>query len=147
MNMHVTEILAASALGWHSIWKRQGVSYKSFGNMHVHALLAPITQRHPFELLVGDYLSMPMGKGGFTKIGLYADVFSQKPWAFKSKAAAGKNTVDSLKRISQTFTAPNTLMVDGGSHFDCNEVRDYCDSIGTKLHVIAAYAAMAEWPP
>jgi hypothetical protein len=83
---------------------------------------------------------MPPGKGGFTKIGLYADVFSQKPWGFKSKAAAGKNTVDSLKKISQTFMAPETFMVDGGSHFDCNEVRDYCNSIGTKLHVVAAYA-------
>jgi hypothetical protein len=31
-------------------------------------------------------------------------------------------------------------MVDGGSHFDCNEVRKYCKSIGTKLHVVTAYA-------
>ena len=59
--------------------------------------------------------------------------------AFKSKSA-GKNTVESLRRISQPFTAPETLMTDGGSHFDCNEVRDYCTSIGTKLHVVAAYS-------
>jgi transposase InsO family protein len=113
---------------------------KNFGSMHIHALLAPITRRQPFELLVGDYLSMPTGKGGFTKIGLYADVFSRKLWGFKSKSAAGKNTVDSLRKISQTFVAPGTLMVDGGSHFDCGEVRDYCKSIGTKLHIVAAYA-------
>jgi hypothetical protein len=56
---------------------------KNFGNMHIHALLAPITQQQPFELLVSDYLSMPTGKGGFTKIGLYADVFTQKLWGFK----------------------------------------------------------------
>ena len=31
-------------------------------------------------------------------------------------------------------------MADGSSHFDCNEVWDYCASIGTKLHVVAAYA-------
>jgi hypothetical protein len=31
-------------------------------------------------------------------------------------------------------------MADGGSHFDCKEVRDYCTSIGTKLHIVAAYA-------
>jgi hypothetical protein len=49
---------------------------KNFGNMHVHALLTPITHRKPFELLVGDYLSLPVGKGGFTKVGLYADVFA-----------------------------------------------------------------------
>lgn len=37
------------------------------------------------------------------------------------------------------FTAPETIMVDGGSHFDFTEIQDYCDSIGSKLHVIAAY--------
>ena len=31
-------------------------------------------------------------------------------------------------------------MVDGGSHFNCIEVQDYCESIGSKLHVMAAYA-------
>ena len=30
-------------------------------------------------------------------------------------------------------------MADGGSHFDCNEFRNYCASIGTKLHIVAAY--------
>ena len=79
---------------------------KSFGATHLHSLLAPITRRRPFELLVGDYLSMPNGKGGFTKIGLYADVFSQKLWAFKSKTAKGKDTVNSLQQISQAFVAP-----------------------------------------
>jgi hypothetical protein len=113
---------------------------KNFGPMHIHALLAPITRRRPFELLVGDYLSMPSGKGGFWKIGLFADVYSQRLFAFKSKAAAGRNTVDSLRRISQMFTAPETFMADGGGHFNCAEVKDYCESIGTKLHVVAAYS-------
>ena len=113
---------------------------KNFGSIHVHALLAPITRRRPFELLVGDYLSMPVGKGGFWKIGLFADVYSQRLFAFKSKAAAGKNTVDSLRRISQTFTAPETFMADGGKHFDCAEVKDYCKTIGCKLHIVAAYS-------
>jgi len=113
---------------------------KNFGSMHLHALLAPITRRRPFELLVGDYLSMPVGKGGFWKIGLFADVYSQRLFAFKSKAAAGKNTVDSLRWISQMFTAPETFMVDGGKHFNCAEVRDYCESIGSKLHIVAAYS-------
>jgi hypothetical protein len=83
---------------------------------------------------------MPPGKGCYTKVGLFADVFTRKLWGFKSKSAAGKNTVDSLRRISQTFTAPETFMADGGSHFNCAEVRDYCASIGTKLHIVAAYA-------
>jgi hypothetical protein len=69
---------------------------KNFGSMHIHALLAPITRCRPFELLVGDYLSMPVGKGGLWKIGLFADVYAQQLFTFKSKAVARKNTVDSL---------------------------------------------------
>jgi hypothetical protein len=113
---------------------------KNFGNMHLHALLAPITRQQPFELLVSDYLSMPTGKGSFTKIGLYSDVFARKLWGYKSKSATGKNTVDNLQKILQAFVAPGTLMVDSRSHFNCNKVCEYCKSIGTKLHVVAAYA-------
>ncbi|KAJ3893819.1 hypothetical protein GG344DRAFT_42431 [Lentinula edodes] len=50
---------------------------KNFGTTHLHALLNPITRRHPFELLVGDYLSMSKGKGGYKTIGLYLDTYSQ----------------------------------------------------------------------
>jgi hypothetical protein len=31
-------------------------------------------------------------------------------------------------------------MADGGRHFDCAEVKDYCESIGCKLHIVAAYS-------
>ena len=37
---------------------------KNFGGTHLHSLLQPITRCHPFELLVDDYLSLPVGKGG-----------------------------------------------------------------------------------
>jgi hypothetical protein len=43
---------------------------KSFGGTHLHVLLNPITCWHPFELLVGDYLTLPVGKGGFFQVGL-----------------------------------------------------------------------------
>ena len=36
---------------------------KNFGGTHLHSLLQPITRHHPFELLVGDYLSLPVRKG------------------------------------------------------------------------------------
>ena len=49
---------------------------KNFGSTHLNALLQPITCCHPFELLVGDYLSMPMGKGGYHTVGLYLDTCS-----------------------------------------------------------------------
>jgi hypothetical protein len=47
---------------------------KGFGATHLHSLLEPITRRHPFELMAADTLSMPKGKGGFTKLGLWMDV-------------------------------------------------------------------------
>ena len=41
------------------------VRCKNFGSTHLNVLLKPITHHHPFELIVGDYLSMPPGKGGY----------------------------------------------------------------------------------
>lgn len=113
---------------------------KNFRATHLHSLLEPIMRRRPFELLVGDYLSMPNGKGGFTKIGLYADVFSQKLWAYKSKTMKGKDTVNSLQHISQAFVAPTTFMADEGPYFNCHEVKDFCESIRTHLHIVASYS-------
>jgi len=60
---------------------------KGHGPKHLHSLLEPITQHHPFELLVGDTLSMPKGKRGFIEIRLYADIYSQHVWADKLKTA------------------------------------------------------------
>jgi hypothetical protein len=34
---------------------------KGLGNMHLNTLLQPITRRHLFELIIGDYLSLPPG--------------------------------------------------------------------------------------
>jgi hypothetical protein len=51
---------------------------KNFGALHIHSLLEPIMRRHPFELMVGDTLSMPHGKGGYHKLSLNMDVFAQR---------------------------------------------------------------------
>ena len=32
-------------------------------------------------------------------------------------------------------------MADGGSHFNCVEVQEFCESIGMKLHIVAAYSS------
>lgn len=58
---------------------------KNFGGTRLHALLDPITRRHPLELLVGDYLALPKGIGGFYTVGLYLDTYSQHMWGFKYK--------------------------------------------------------------
>jgi hypothetical protein len=41
---------------------------KAFGGNHLAALLEPITCRHPWELMVGDYMSMPLGKAASTRL-------------------------------------------------------------------------------
>ena len=107
----------------------------------MHSLLNPITRRHPFKLLVGDYLSMPTGKGGYHTIGLYLDTYSQHVWAFKHKTArSAKTTVSALHRIFQDFIPAETFMTDGGKHFDNNEVRDICKDWGTATHIVPAYS-------
>ena len=83
---------------------------------------------------------MLVGKGGFSKIGLYADAFTQRLYGYKYKSATGKSTVDSLHWIHQGWQALGTFLSDGGSHFDCIEVRSFCEGIGTKHHIVAAYA-------
>ena len=114
---------------------------KNFGGTHLHALLQPITRRHPFELLVGDYLSMPPGKGGYHTVGLYLDTFTQHVWGYKFKTAGtGKTTVKSLEDIYGGFAPSEVFMSDGGKHFKNNEVRQCCEKWGGKHHVVAAYS-------
>jgi transposase InsO family protein len=114
---------------------------KSFGPTRLNALLQPITRRHPFELLVGDYLSMPAGKGGYHTIALYLDTFSQHMWAFKYKSAGtAKTTVNALSTISKNFVAPEAFMTDGGSHFNNGAVRELCKANACKHHVTPAYS-------
>ena len=100
---------------------------KGQGTKHLHSLLEPITQHHPFELLVGDTLSMPKEKGGFTKIRLYADVYSQHVWADKFKTFTTAATTRKIfNNICTTFTAPEALMVNGGQEFDNDAVHEAC---------------------
>jgi hypothetical protein len=56
---------------------------KGFGGSHLMALLEPITCQHLWKLMVGDYMSMPLGKDGFHMIGLFMDIYSQKIFGFK----------------------------------------------------------------
>jgi hypothetical protein len=114
---------------------------KNFGGAHLHALLNPITCQHPFELLVGDYLTLPEGKGGFHQVGLYLDTCTQHVWGYMFKThGSGKTMVKSLKDIFFNFTAPETFMMDRGTHFTSHKVMEFCSSSGTKTHVMSAYS-------
>ena len=90
---------------------------------------------------MGDYLSLPEGKGGFQTVGLYLDTASQHVWGhkFKTKGSA-KMTVKSLTDIFHNFTPPETFMTDGSTHFVGKEVKDYCAKWGTKTHIVSAYS-------
>jgi hypothetical protein len=114
---------------------------KNFGSTHLHSLLQPITRRHPFELLVGDYLSLPTGRGGFHTVGLYLDTFSQHVWGDMFKTAgSAKTTNKSIDNVCNTFAPPGTFMCDGGKHFNNNEVKENCKKWGIKQHVTPAYS-------
>ena len=105
---------------------------KAFGGQHLAALLEPITRRHPWELLVGDYLSMPVGHGGFHTIGLFMDVYSQKIFGYKFTGyGTTATTIASLNRIRQTYRMPEVFMADGGSHFTGHAVGEWCQEHGS----------------
>lgn len=113
----------------------------NFGTPHLHSLLEPVTRRHPFKLFVADYLSMPMGAGGFHTVALVMDVYTRFRWGFKLKTkGTAKTTLAALQTIISGFSTPESLMTDGGSHFNCDVVRDYCEANGIELTIISAYS-------
>jgi hypothetical protein len=114
---------------------------KSFRPQQLNALLQPITHHHPFKLMVGNYLLMPAGKGGYHTIMLYLDTFLQHIWAFKHKTAGmAKTTMDALSTISKMFITPKMFMSDGRSHFNNNAVWEFCDNSRCKHHITPAYS-------
>ena len=80
-------------------------------------------RHHPFELLVSNTVTMPLGKGGLKKISLYIDVYSQHiSGNALHKAATGKSTCTALTKVCDTYTDPEMLMTDGGPKFNNAEV-------------------------
>ncbi|KAG6825259.1 hypothetical protein H0H92_004261 [Tricholoma furcatifolium] len=106
---------------------------KNFGSTHINALLDPITRRHPFELIVGDYLSLLKGAGGYKTAGLYLDTYSQHLRQRKDYRGCSPQDLDGV-------CAMEVFMSDGGSHFNNTTVRDFCVSQGTKAHIVSAYS-------
>jgi transposase InsO family protein len=114
---------------------------KSFGAATRNSALQPIRRTQPFALVAGDYLSLPVGKGGFKTVGLYIDTYSSFVWGTKLKTTGtGKTTVTSLKRIFLEYAVPKTFMSDGGSHFNNSEVDQFCDGERVQHIVTPAYA-------
>lgn len=108
---------------------------------HLHSLLQPVTRQHPFELFVADYLSMPMGAGGFHMVTLIIDVHKRFRWGFKLKTkGTAKTTLAALQTIISGFFSPGSLMTDCGSHFDPEVVCNYCEANSIKQRIIPAHS-------
>ena len=112
---------------------------KGFGGQHLAALLEPITWHHPWELLVGDYLSMPIGKGGLHTIALFMDIFLQKIFSYKFTVhRSTKTTISSLDNIWRHYCMPEVFMADGGTHFSSHSIGEWCAKHGSQYHKVAA---------
>ncbi|QRW13699.1 Retrovirus-related Pol polyprotein from transposon opus [Ceratobasidium sp. AG-Ba] len=93
---------------------------KNFGPRLRTAQLQPITRAKPFDLMVGDYLSLPVGQGKFKTVLLLIDVYSRYLFTFPSRNPA--------------------FMADGGKHFDCEEVKTWAAAKGVQHITTPAYA-------
>lgn len=117
---------------------------KNFGPRLLSAHLQPITRARPFDLLVGDYVSLPVGHGGFKTVLLLVDVYSRFIFTFPLRGpGTGKSTVDALSKIWDVLLTPRTFMANGGSHFDCDEVKDWAESRGVQPLKTPPYAPWA----
>ncbi|QRV97008.1 Retrovirus-related Pol polyprotein from transposon opus [Ceratobasidium sp. AG-Ba] len=106
--------------------------------------MQPITRAQPFDLLVGDYVSLPSGHGGFKTVLVLVDVYSRFIFTFPLRGpGTGRFTVDALSKISDVLLAPRTFMADGGSHFDCDEVRAWGTARGVQILKTPLYAPWA----
>ena len=117
---------------------------RNFGPRHINSLLWPIKHREPFDLICADYLSLPMGKGGFKTILLLIDTFSNFIWAYKLKSTGtGKTMLSTLMDLYRRYWRPDAFMTDGGLHFNNAEVNEYCRQQGIEHITTPAYAPWA----
>ncbi|QRV90331.1 Retrovirus-related Pol polyprotein from transposon opus [Ceratobasidium sp. AG-Ba] len=107
---------------------------RNFGPKLMQALLAPITRARPFDLICGDYLSLPIGAGGFKTVLLFVDVYSRFTFGFMTRnAGTGTFTVKCLQTICDHIMVPSSFMSDNGSHFDCREVEEWGEESGASI--------------
>ena len=108
---------------------------------HIYIHFSTQSQGPPFRA-TGRRLSVnAYWKGGFNNVSLYLDTYLQHIWGFMfKKAGSGGTTVKSLTNIFHNFAPSETFMTDGGPHFKCEEVENFCARWGTKTHIVAAYS-------
>ncbi|KAF8694558.1 hypothetical protein RHS03_08168, partial [Rhizoctonia solani] len=113
---------------------------RNFGPQLLSALLQPITRARPLDLLVGDYVLLSEGHGGLKNVLVIIDVYSCFMFAFLTqKPGTGKFTVEALNKIADFLGTPCLFMADGGSHFDCKEVKQWAREQNVKVIKTPAY--------
>ena len=84
---------------------------------------------------------MPKGKGGYKHLGVYIDTCSGFIWVTKLKSyGTGASTVGSLRRICLDYATPHAFMSDGGKHFNCDVINNYCTEQEIQHITTAKYA-------
>jgi len=85
---------------------------------------------------------LPEGKSRFHQVSLYLNTCTQHVWGYMFKThGSGKTTLKSLKDIFFNFTAPETFMTDKGIHFTSHKVTEFCNTVGTKTHIVPTYSS------
>lgn len=98
-------------------------------------------RRHPFKLVVGDYLSLPVGVGGFKNIGLYLDTVGQHIWGYKyTIPGSAEMTEEALEDIGDRCLPMETFQSDQGRHFKNKCVQQFCDTHGIKINLVSVYS-------
>jgi hypothetical protein len=84
---------------------------------------------------------MPVGTEGYHTIAQLIDVFTRFRWGFMLKMkGTAKTTLAALQFICNVCNSPEALMTDGGSHFDCGPVQEFCEKEGIELTIISPYS-------
>ena len=132
-------------------WKTLQDDVKTFVNSCIHCLSTTkgIREPRPFgpalhgtapnDLIQFDYIEMGPSTTGMKYILMMRDDFSSYSWFLPFGNANSENAADALLEWATTFTIPNGLMSDGGTHFRNETVRMLTKSLPVPHHFTLPY--------
>lgn len=97
-------------------------------------------QKHPYHLVVyplgtGPAQTIPTGQSGRKYVVVTIDYFTKWVEAEPLTAITSQAVQDFFcKNIICHFGVPHEIIMDNGTQFDAMSFREFCDSIGTKVH-------------
>lgn len=112
-----------------------------FGNRHQKYLLKPIIQHAPFDMMVMDFVSMPVGTNGHNEMLVSCDVFTRYIHAESYKGPPTSNMVIRfLDSYINRFVRMRRLLLDNGSQFQCNAMAEWAERNKVVLEYSTPYA-------